>query len=213
MKSLDVLPRAPGRRTLLAAAMAGVAALAAGCAGLNTLSVDVSSYGTWPDGRKPGTYAIERLPSQQANAVEQDRVEAAARPALEAAGFRQAAADQAEYVVQLGARATESYSRDPWGSSFYWRSDYWYYGGSPRRGWYGPGWGWAPTFNDFPDVIREAGVLIRDRKTNAVIYETRARYTSRSSSGELLPLMFDAAMKDFPGPAISPRTVTLTMPS
>jgi hypothetical protein len=37
-----------------------------GCASLNTVVSDVSSYGQWPTQRKPNTYRFERLPSQQA---------------------------------------------------------------------------------------------------------------------------------------------------
>ena len=39
----------------------------AGCASLNVLDAEVSSFSRWPAGRAPATYAFERLPSQQAN--------------------------------------------------------------------------------------------------------------------------------------------------
>ena len=41
-------------------------ALLAGCAAMNSLTSDVASYSAWPADRKPGSYAFERLPSQQA---------------------------------------------------------------------------------------------------------------------------------------------------
>jgi hypothetical protein len=51
------------RRHLLIALL-GAAALT-GCAGLNTISGEVSSFGGWPAGRALGSYGFERLPSQQ----------------------------------------------------------------------------------------------------------------------------------------------------
>ena len=56
------------------AALAG-ALLLGGCAGISTVSSNVSSFGEWPADRKPGTYAFERLPSQQARAAESDVLE------------------------------------------------------------------------------------------------------------------------------------------
>ena len=92
----------------------------AGCASLNSLTSEVSSYSQWPADRKPGSYAFERLPSQQTRPQQQQTLEDSARPALEAAGFTPAAdAASSEYVVALGARvnATEQYYDDP----FWWR--------------------------------------------------------------------------------------------
>ena len=59
------------------------AAALSGCAALNSVTSDVSSFGEWPSARKPGTFAFERLPSQQSRAAETDALEAAARPALQ----------------------------------------------------------------------------------------------------------------------------------
>ena len=50
-------------------------ALLAGCAAMRSLSTEVSSYGEWPAGRQPGSYAFERLPSQQARATETELLE------------------------------------------------------------------------------------------------------------------------------------------
>ena len=62
--------------------------LLGGCAAFNNLSSEVSTYGPWPAERKPGAFVFERLPSQQAQPEQQSQLEAAARGALEAAGFR-----------------------------------------------------------------------------------------------------------------------------
>jgi hypothetical protein len=55
-------------------------------------------------------------------------------------------------------------------------------------------------------------VLIRDRKSNQALYETHARYTSSWTSEAVLPALFEAALKDFPQPALSPRPVVVMLP-
>ncbi len=192
-------------RTLIAL-MASL--LLAGCANLNSLSNDVSSYSQWPADRKPAGYAFERLPSQQSQPEAQAQLEAAARPALAAAGFQPAAeGSEADVTVQIGVRIQQS-SRGYWDDPFYWHGSLWYGWGGPRwRGsmwWGGPMyWGPPPTY-----YSREVAVLIRDRRTGATLYETRAVNDGNYGAIEsLLPAMFAAAMKDFPAPAISPRRV------
>lgn len=104
------------RRLILTAAVASAAALA-GCAGPFTVSADVSSYGNWPADRKPGSYAFDRLPSQQHNDEASKReamLEDAAKPALEKAGLKPAAdAKTADLLITLGARIT-AYDPVPW---------------------------------------------------------------------------------------------------
>lgn len=197
------------RRSLLA--VLASALLFGGCAGISTVPIDVSSQGDWPAERKAGTYAIERLPSQQANAAEQDRIEAAALPAIEAAGFKSAPLDDADVLIQVGARAFEVPRYDPFAHSFFWRHDWWLY----RRYdpfFYGPGFGRGYYYNDFPDIQLETAILMRDRRSQRIVYETRAAVVGRWSSQALLPLLFEASMKDFPTPAISPRTVIMSLP-
>lgn len=194
--------------------LACTAALGLGaCSSVNTVSVDVSSQGNWPVGGKPGTYAFERLPSQQANAEEQARIETAAMPALAAAGFVQAPADQADFQIQVGARVFEVLRRDPFASSFYWRNDWWFYG-HRRPFFYGPGFGhpYGYGYGYDSEYQREAAVLVRDRRSQQVVYETRAVYLNRWSSDRLLPALFEAALKDFPQSGINPRTVVVALP-
>lgn len=201
----------PARSLFTVGLVLGVSALLGACAGLGTVVVDVSSQGDWPAGQKPGSYAIERLPSQQANAAEQERVEAAAVPALDAAGFRPAPPEQADYLVQVGARSFEVLRRDAYAGSFYWRTDWWRHGGYGYRPlFYGPGLGLSAY--DFTDTQRETAILIRDRRSQKIVYETRASQSSRGASDALLPALFEASMKDFPLPALSPRSVTVTLP-
>lgn len=185
------------------------AALLSGCAALNRLPNEVSSFGSWPAERRPGPFVFERLPSQAAHPESQQLLEDAARPALEAAGFTHAAdAAGAAYSVQLAARVTgddrwtDAPAWGPWG----WRGLY----GHPR---WGLGFGYHGRFGPggfaTPLYEREVTVLIRDRRSGQPVYETRASNTGGSSAiVSLLPAMFEAAMKDFPATGINPRRVT-----
>ena len=82
---------APTRRLVLTSLSAAALLAVTGCAGPYMFSADVSSYGNWPVDRKPGTYAFDRLPSQQQNdeaAKRQTALEDAVRPALESGRAR-----------------------------------------------------------------------------------------------------------------------------
>jgi hypothetical protein len=192
----------------------GAAALVlSGCASLNNLSSEVSTFGPWPAERKPASFVFERLPSQQSHPERQQQLEDSARGALEAAGFRPTAdAANAEYLLQVGARVS---STDPWlyNDSLFWRAGW-------RHGYYGPGfgrWGRGPYWGVYGSAFypdsgtfeREVALLIRDRKTGQLLYEARAANSGPSPSiDQLLPAMFAAAMKDFPGTGPNPRQVT-----
>lgn len=190
------------------AVLAATVSLLAGCAAMNRVDSEVTSFGDWPAGRAPGTYTIERLPSQQARANQQDALEAAARPALEQAGFHAAPdAASADVVVQLGARITRT-DFSPWDDPFWWRwgGGYWH-----RPGWRaGFGWGWPPHYETQYD--REVGVLIRDRKTSAPLYEARASNDSTvQGDNKTLSAMFQAALKDFPNVDPKPHRVAVQL--
>jgi Domain of unknown function (DUF4136) len=184
-----------------------LAAALGGCAALQTLRTEVSTYGDWPAGRLPGSYAFERLPSQQARAEAQAVLEAAARPALSAAGFSEVAPDEEpELRVQVGARTTRL-DPAPWGLQIgvgnAWAWD--------RGPWWGPGWGlgWqtAP-----PRYEREVGLLIRDRASGQVLYEARAGHEGPAAADRrVVAALFAAALKDFPARGLSPRTVAVPL--
>lgn len=181
-----------------------------GCASLNSFSSQVNSHGTWPADRQPGAYIFERLPSQTATpelATRQTQLEDAARPALAAAGFTEAAdASLAKVVVQLASQVQVE-ARPP-------LDNFWYpYGRWGWGGFWGPGRGGLAlgVHMEPPYVQMQVSVLMRDRSTHQVLYETRARHERLGSvDARLYPLLFEAALKDFPLVAVSPRTVTLT---
>lgn len=196
------------RRHLFHAALAfGIGSLLlSGCAGLDTVTSDVSSFGQWPAGRAPGHYAFERLPSQQAQPEQAALLERAAAQALAKAGFQPAATGQEpDVLVQLGARFTRV-------ASPVWDDPLWFRGGFGRyhRGpWIGPswslGWTWAP-----PRYEHEVALMLRDRASGKPLYETRATSDDAGrADAATLAAMFEAALADFPRPAISPRRVSV----
>ena len=215
---MDIIMESPrGRRGAglrLIAALGAATALAAlgGCAAFNSVDSAVTSYSTWPDARKPSTYAFERLPSQQAMPQQAQVLEDAARVAVEGAGFVPVPAGAApDVTVQLGARVTE-FDRSPFDDPFWYGAAgpfhrpffYGGYGGYGRfgRGFRGPyrggfwggGAGWDSSYFE-----REVAVLIRDKKTGQPLYETRASSDGTTADVvRLLPAMYGAAMKDFP---------------
>lgn len=194
--------------------LATVVALS-GCASMHSLDSDVSSYSQWPAGRKPSTYVFDRLPSQAAHAEQQEQIENAARPAVEAAGFTPAADPKtAEVKVQLGARITQT-DRSPYDDPFWWGPGFHrpYAFGPGHRIFFGPYWqyGWGYDFDRY-GYRREAAVLIRDAKTGEALYEAHAVNDGFTAMVETaLPAMFRAAMKDFPNGAPQPHSVTVDL--
>lgn len=197
-------------------ALLGAAAALAGCASLNNIDSDVSSFSRWPAGRAPSTYAFERLPSQQANPQQSQMLEDSARRAIEDAGFTPAGEGKAaDVTVQVGARITET-DRSPFDDPFWYGS----YGSFHRpfaygrvgRPFWGPSWrrGWGPGF-DFPYYEREVALLIRDKASGQPLYEARAQ-TEGNTTGlaSVLPYMFQATLKDFPlGSTTNPHKVVI----
>jgi hypothetical protein len=195
-------------RRRLASLMIVTAALT-GCAGVPTLTAEVSSYGDWPASRAAGSYAFERLPSQQARAAEQAQLEAAARPALEAAGFKPVAeGSEADHVVQLGARLTR-FEASPWDDPLWWRGCI----GIRRCGpWIGPRWA-APHWRDEPPRYeREVALLVRERASGKPLYEARASADGVSAgSPALWQALFAAALHGFPVAQGERRSVTVPL--
>ena len=202
------------RRTGLQALAITVAALAAlislpGCAGLNMLRSEVSTYGSWPAERRPASFAFDRLPSQQADAARQAALEEAALPSLQGAGFTLAAdRQQADVLVQVGARVDRQ-ERSPWDDPFWVQA-------------WGPRWAmspWAsPYWYDYslrrPDFSREVAVLIRDRESGAALYEARARNEGQTPGGTpVLTAMYAAALQEFPATQGEPHRVAAPLPA
>jgi hypothetical protein len=194
--------------TRLLSAMLLAAALA-GCAALNTVSADLSTWGEWPAARAPGTYAFDRLPSQQARAAEAESLEQAARPALERAGFTPAAEGSTpDVLVQVAARTTQTAS-DLWRDPLWWRGGY----AVGHRPWIGPTWRVDPFFFDNRRYERQVALLLRDAATGKPLYEARVASEGSTMGGsDLITALFQGTLIDFPRNGPNPRTVTVTLP-
>ena len=186
--------------------------LLSGCAALNQQSVQVSTFGTWPEGRAPGRYAFERLPSQQqpAQAEQQQGLETSAAAALAQAGFVPAAdAATADVTVQVGARQQRA-EPSPADDLYWWHGAV----GIGRVG-LGRGLGWNLGLN-FPirsrGLEREVALLLRDRSSGQPLFEARASSEGYGTLGNpLAAAMFRAALTDFPKPGLNPRSVLVPL--
>ena len=206
------------RRICIAIGLAALLA-ASGCA--TQIYSEVSTFGTWPAGRQPDTYVFERLPSQQ-DQPDQQRLEDAARTAIETAGFKPATDAQAADVgVQLGTRLVASHFSpfdDPigWHGGLH-RSRFGYggFGGGFGGGFFGGlglghGSGFAFGVDDtWRRHVREVSVLIRDRKSGTVVYESHATSDGvLTTSPALMAALFQATMAPFPTTDAKARSVS-----
>jgi hypothetical protein len=193
------------------------AMLLGGCAGLHTLSTDVSSYGEWPAGRTPGSYAFERLPSQQARPAESDALEASARAALDKAGFKPAEpGKEPEVLVQVGA-VDGRVAFVPWDDPLWWRGGFGYGRFGGYGPWGGPRWGlgMGVGFSARYDLTRyetQVALLIRDRASGKPLFESRASSDSLNRADPAtLGALFQAALVDFPRLGPNPRRVDVPL--
>lgn len=204
------------RRLIFSSALIVASALVlAACSGPYNVSADVSSYGSWPTDRKAGTYAFDRLPSQQQSdeaGKRQTALEDAAKAALDKAGFKPASDTKtADVLVTLGARVT-AYDPVPWDDPLWWRwrgrllSPRYSYSGYGSYG----GWGWRqdPFFDRRYD--RAVAVLMRDRASGEAIFEAHASNEGASMGSEtLLGVLFEAALSEFP--KVTPKAHRVTV--
>jgi hypothetical protein len=193
-------------------AVLAAAVLLGACSGVRTVSASVSSFGEWPADRKPGRYAFDRLPSQQAQSADIEALESRARGALQKAGFTAAESGQEpDVLVQIGAQDGRVVSA-PWDDPLWWRGGY----GSWRYGpWGAPRWGglWARhDLAPYPlyatQYERQVALLIRDRTSGKPLFESHA--TSEGivrADGPLFGAMFEAALAEFPKLSEKPRRV------
>ena len=182
------------------------------CSGPYMVSADVNSYGNWPADRSAGSYAFERLPSQQLS-KRQGELEESARAAIEKAGFKPAAdAKTADVLVTLGARVSAS-ERAPWDDPLWWRwrGGYGYWRGPAMYG----GMGGVP-WRLHGDLLydrrfeREVAVLMRDRVSNEPIYEAHASNDGATMGDDaLVAALFGAALNDFPAAKPESHRVTV----
>ena len=181
-------------------------ALLAGCSTVREVNSTVQSYSSMGDLPAPPTYRLETLPSQQGQ-VNFPAIEAQAQQALARVGLVRDDS-QARLVVQISAVAR--YARDyaswpyynsPWGPRFG-------FGMGFGRG-VGWGFGGSAMFDGPPlEYYRAVSVVMRDIKTQQIVYETSAqRQDVWTSDPAIFGVLFDAALTGFPKPPSGTRTV------
>lgn len=197
------------RRTVFAPVLLLLALGLSGCAALNTVHAELSTWGDWPASRAPGSYAFDRLPSQQSDPETAVRVETAAATALAQAGFRPAGADEKpDVLVQVASRTTRTMTGDPWDDPLWWRGGF----GIHRHTWIGPVWVIDTRF-DRTRYERQVALLLRDAASGKPLYEARAANEgSTGGSDALMAALFRAALIDFPRHGPNPRPVKVTLP-
>src|SRR5262245_48696041 len=159
------------------------------CASVSTLQAQIASYGQWPTGRTPGTYAFDRLPSQETQPETQQMLEDAAHRALSAVGFTAAPQGaKPDVLVQVGARVTR-YDAGPWGDPYWgYGGGFWGYGhaGWHRRPWVGPYAYpypyWSGYYGYWSYYDRQVALMVRDGASGSPLYEARARSDAYSNS-------------------------------
>lgn len=211
----------------LGAALVAATVVLAGCASTRVDS-EVNAFSTLPPTPVVnGNYRFEVLPSQQAQAARQAKVEGAAQVALQKVGLTRND-KAARYSVQVGVRSQEV-ARG--GYPDYWDNGFGGFGagfggygrwGDPyrRSSFYGPGFypGFGVHSPFYPGASssyrHEVTLLLRDVVSQQVVFETKAVHEGFWRDTErLLPAMLDAALRDFPNPPKGARQIEVSLPS
>lgn len=199
--------------TILVLLSAALLLALGGCATPRMIDSDVQSFTAAVPAVRPALVRFERLPSQ-GDSVAQDQLEALAAQALAKVGLTPAplvsgairgtaaAAPTARYAVQVTVQvsALQSPYVGSVGGSTWWRHG--------DRRWSGFGLELQPSW--YRHAVR---LLLRESATGQVVYETTASFDGPwSDSGNLLPVILDAALQGYPNPPAGPRKVTIELP-
>jgi hypothetical protein len=177
--------------------------LLTGCSSMRVVDSQVNSFApaSVPAG---SSYRFERLPSQQSNPAAQDQLEAMADEALAKVGLIHN--DQAaRYSVQVSAsqRVQQAVLDRP--------AMGWNRGWMMGNGGVSMGSGMLfPGLDVRTSYWREVGLVIRERSTQAVVFESHASNDGPwADSDAVLPAMLDAALQGFPEPPTGVRRVNI----
>ena len=191
--------------------------LVTGCSGLRVIDTDVTSFALWPGAAPaPGaSYRFERLPSQQlmparglGMELPQDQLEALAREALAQAGMLNNPADAAfDVQVSASSRVTQRQGYD----GRFMGGPAVAVGGGTAGGFVG--FSMPIMVYDTPMYLREVSLVVRDARSHAVLYETRATHDGIwADARAVLPAMLAAALQGFPVPPAGTRRVNIEIP-
>lgn len=207
-------------KKVLTALIAGsvLLGLLSGCASTRLVDSDVTSFARWVSAPPaPGsTYRFERLPSQQQSEMQQAQLESLTQAALAKVGL-QHNPQSASFSVLVNA-STLPVIRSRWDGG---------YGGYPYGGpniFIGSGIGGGGSSIGFgfgfpfggmepPLYRREVSIVMRELRSNAVVYETRAVGDGPwHDSGPVLGAMLEAALRGFPVPPADTRRINIEIP-
>ncbi|WP_180124741.1 DUF4136 domain-containing protein [Rhodoferax sp. BLA1] len=177
--------------------------LLTGCSGMRVVDSQVNSFA--PKAVPAGSrYRFERLPSQENNPGAQEQLEAMAEQALAKVGLvRDDQGASLSVQVSVTERAEQSAMDHPaLGWNLGWRV--------------GNGGVWMGRGPLFPGLDvrtsywREVGLVLRQRSTQTVVFESRASHDGPWADSEaVLPAMLDAALQGFPTPPTGVRRVNI----
>ena len=186
-----------------------------GCSGLQVVDNNVTAFHTWnaaPPG--PGTpYRFERLPSQQASAGYQDRVEEAARVALAKVGMElNPAAARFGVQVRVMTQVIEALPYGPGYDGLGFGMPGVFLGGGNRGAAFGLSFPLGYS-TPSPYFHRDLTLLVRDLGSSQVVFETRASNDGvQNETPAVLSVMLDAALQGFPQPPPGPRRISVEIP-
>ena len=195
------------------ALLLGLVLLLPACSGLRLIESEVESHAAQAPPAALATgqrYRFERLPSQ-ADVVRAAAIEAMAETALSRVGLVRADG-AASLSVQITTRR-QPYQVDAWGqptegTRFHGSI---MIGAGSMGGMFGLGMGMG-----LPQPTRyrhEVELLLREIASGRLVYETRASHEGPwNDSDKLLPVLFEAALQDFPHPPAGPRRVKIEIP-
>ena len=186
--------------------------LLGGCGGMRIVDSDVDAVAPAGQALKmPDSYRFERTSLQQTRPQQSAAIEALAEPVLSRFGLRRddAAAQyavQVDYLMSFWPRAPWDY---PLNSPNRLRPPF------PTLGPYGPVLQHVsmPFEPYFPYYEREIVVVVRRLADNQVVFQTRGKHDGRwNDDANILPVMFEAALADFPNPPPGLRRIVIEIP-
>jgi hypothetical protein len=193
------------------------ASLASGCSSVRLVDSNVTSFSQWPSGPPASgtTYRFERLPSQQVvpgramAEMPQDQLEALARTALDKVGLVNNP-ERPAFNVQVSAR-TDYYQRYPADDFGFWGRPGMSLGAGTAGSFIGLSF---PVMRYEPPLYkREVSLVMRDARTNAVVYETRAVHDGIWGDAQtIFPAMLSSALQGFPVPPTGTRRINVEIP-
>jgi len=187
------------------AALLCIVFLLTGCASNRLIDNQVNAFAPQPV-PAGSAYRFERLPSQQGNAA-QDELEALAEEALAQVGLKRDD-NAADYSVQVTAtRRAQNYVLDQ--PAFGWSLGWMFGNGGIAVG----DGSLFPGLDARTNYWYEVGLIVRQRASQAVVFETRATHDGPwADSAQILPAMLQAALQGFPTPPAGVRRVNIEIP-